>query len=99
MAKYNLGYDVPYTDYNAWPIELPVISNSSRGGIRPIWELLYNHYGVRQNYNVTWTKQYRDLVVSDGGGAEGGSGDYGPDSGGYDQLGWGTLLYTLETSP
>lgn len=40
----------------------------------------------------------RDLVVSDGGGAEGGSEDYGADSGGYDQLGWGTLLYTLEAS-
>ncbi|KAH8703887.1 GPI anchored protein [Talaromyces proteolyticus] len=97
VARYNLGYDVPYTDYNAWPIELPTISNSSRGNIRPIWELLYNHYGVAQNYNVTWTKKYRDLVVSDGGGAEGGSGDYGT-GGGYDQLGWGTLLYTLEAS-
>jgi hypothetical protein len=39
---------------------------------------------------------YRDLVVEIGGGSEGGSGDYGSNSGGYDQLGWGTLLYTLE---
>lgn len=38
------------------------------------------------------------MVVANGGGAEGGSGDYGGDSGGYDQLGWGTLLYTLEAS-
>lgn len=26
---------------------------------------------------------------------EGGGGDYGPNSGGYDQLGYGTLLYSL----
>jgi len=28
---------------------------------------------------------------------EGGGGDYGPNSGGYDQLGYGTLLYTLDS--
>jgi hypothetical protein len=27
---------------------------------------------------------------------EGGGGDYGPDSGGYDQLGFGTLLFTRD---
>jgi hypothetical protein len=26
---------------------------------------------------------------------EGGGGDYGPNSGGYDQTGYGTLMYTL----
>lgn len=36
------------------------------------------------------------MVVGDGDGAEGGGGDYGTTSGGYDQLGWGTLMYTLE---
>lgn len=74
---------------------VPSISNASRGDIRPTWELLYNHYGVLKGQNVTWTKQYRDLLVEKGGGAEGGCGDFGPNSGGYDQLGWGTLLYTL----
>ncbi|KAH6988937.1 chondroitin AC/alginate lyase [Ilyonectria sp. MPI-CAGE-AT-0026] len=96
VARYNLGYDVPYTPYdNGW-INMPTISSTGRGQLRPNWELLYNHYGVLKNENVTWTKQFRDLVVSDNGGAEGGSGDYGPNSGGYDQLGWGTLLYTLK---
>ncbi|KAI9737890.1 MAG: hypothetical protein M1834_009260 [Cirrosporium novae-zelandiae] len=85
-AKYNLGYDVPYTAYSNDKTDFPVISNSSRGDIRPIWELLYNHYGVLKGQNVTWTKQYRDLVVSDGDGAEGGGGNYGTTSGGYDQL-------------
>lgn len=89
---------MPYTPYDHWPIVLPTISNSSRGDLRPNWELLWNHYGVLEGQNATWTKKFRDLVVLDNGGTEGGSGDYGPDSGGYDQLGWGTLLYTLEPS-
>lgn len=72
-----------------------VISNSSRGDIRPIWELLYNHYGVLKGLNVTYTEAYRNMVVQDGSGAEGGGGDYGTTSGGYDQLGYGTLMYTL----
>ncbi|KUL83135.1 hypothetical protein ZTR_11009 [Talaromyces verruculosus] len=98
FAKYNLGYDVPYTAYDNGAIDLQNISNSGRGDIRPAWELLYNHYAFISNLNVTWTKQYRDLVVFNSGGSEGGSGDYGTQSGGYDQLGWGTLLYTLNAS-
>ncbi|KAJ5679908.1 GPI anchored protein [Penicillium macrosclerotiorum] len=96
VAKYNLGYDVPYTTYNNSDVTQTVISNSSRGEIRPIWELLYNHFGVLKGLNVTYTKKYRDMVVKDGSGAEGGGGNYGSTSGGYDQLGYGTLLYTLD---
>ncbi|KAI2818878.1 hypothetical protein CBS76997_935 [Aspergillus niger] len=97
VAKYNLGNDVPYTTYNnSDDVNQTVISNSSRGDIRPIWELLYHHYGVLKGLDVTYTKEYRDMVVEDGDGAEGGGGDYGTTSGGYDQLGWGTLMYTLE---
>ncbi|KUI58283.1 hypothetical protein VP1G_05624 [Cytospora mali] len=96
VAKYNLGYDVPYTTYTNSDVTQTVISNSSRGNIRPIWELLYAHYGVLNGMNSTWTEQYRDLVVSDGSGAEGGGGDYGTTSGGFDQLGFGTLMYRLD---
>ncbi|OJJ95611.1 hypothetical protein ASPACDRAFT_47501 [Aspergillus aculeatus ATCC 16872] len=96
VAKYNLGYDVPYTTYNnSDDVNQTVISNSSRGDIRPIWELFYNHYGVLKGLNVTFTEAYRNMVVEDGSGAEGGGGDYGTTSGGYDQLGYGTLMYTL----
>jgi hypothetical protein len=95
VAKYNLGNTVPYTTYTNSDVTQTVISDASRGDIRPMWELLYNHYGVLKRLNVKYTKQYRDLVVKDGAGAEGGGGDYGPNSGGYDQLGYGTLMYTL----
>ncbi len=73
-----------------------MISENSRGSIRPAWELIYNHYGVSKGLNASWSQQFRDLVVEDSDGAEGGGGDYGPNSGGYDQLGFGTLLYRLE---
>lgn len=96
VAKYNLGYDVPYTTYTNSDVTQTVISNNSRGDIRPIWELLYAHYGVLDGLNASWSEQYRDLVVSDGSGAEGGGGDYGTTSGGFDQLGHGTLLYRLD---
>ncbi|ROV92051.1 hypothetical protein VPNG_09808 [Cytospora leucostoma] len=95
-AKYNLGYDVPYTTYTNSDVTQTVISNNSRGNVRPIWELLYAHYGVLNGLNASWSEQYRDLVVSDGSGAEGGGGDYGTTSGGFDQLGFGTLLYRLD---
>ena len=95
LAKYNLGYDVPYTTYKSY-VTQPVISDVARGNVRPMWELLYAHYGGLKGLNASWTKAYRDLVVSDGGGAEGGDGNYGPESGGYDQLGFGTLLFRLD---
>ncbi|KAF2497661.1 chondroitin AC/alginate lyase [Lophium mytilinum] len=94
--KYNLGYDVPYTTYTNSDVTQTVISNSSRGTIRPMGELLYAHYGVLKGLNASWTERYRDFVVNNGSGAEGGGGDYGPNSGGYDQLGFGTLLYRLD---
>lgn len=59
-------------------------------------ELLYAHYSVVKGLNASWTGAYRDLVVEQSGGAEGGGGDYGPNSGGYDQLGFGTILYRRE---
>ncbi|KAF7586165.1 hypothetical protein BBP40_009340 [Aspergillus hancockii] len=94
-AKYNLGHDVPYTTYQNSDVTQTEISSNARGDVRPIWELLYNHYGVLKKQNATWTKQYRDMVVEKGEGAEGGGGYYGGSSGGFDQLGYGTLMYSL----
>lgn len=97
MAKYNVGQDVPYTTYdNSDNVNQTVISQSSRGTVRPFGELLYAHYSSYRTLNASWTKAYRDYVIQESGGAEGGGGDYGPNSGGYDQLGFGTILYRLE---
>ncbi|KAH0428474.1 hypothetical protein CcaCcLH18_09032 [Colletotrichum camelliae] len=95
-AKYNLGYDVPFANFTNSHGTATVISEAGRGGLRPIWELIYAHYDSIKGLNASWSGQMRDLVNEDAGGAEGGGGDYGPNSGGYDQLGFGTLLYRRE---
>lgn len=71
------------------------VSEDGRGGIRPGWEIYYNHYakikGLSSGY--VYTKKMADKVRP-----EGGSGDsrYGVNSGAYDQLGWGTLMLYRE---
>lgn len=86
---------MPYTTYdNSNNVNQTIVSRSSRGNNIPVFELLYNHYGKVANANVKYTQQYRNRVVNASGGAEGGGGDYGGNSGGYDFLGFGTLMYT-----
>ena len=95
VAKYNLGQDVPFTTYNwgtgqrcAWQSQT-VISDASRGQNRPTWELVYNHYAKRKGLSAPNTTAYANRVRVEGGG-----GDYGGESGGFDQLGFGTLTFT-----
>ncbi|TVY24915.1 hypothetical protein LHYA1_G005836 [Lachnellula hyalina] len=98
-AKYNVGYDVPYTEYtNSYPTDEPIISNYSRGSLRPTDELLYAHYHDLKGLDAWYTGLYRDMVNNSTGGAEGGGGNYGSDSGGYDQLGYGTLTFRLSAA-
>ncbi|MFF5494444.1 alginate lyase family protein [Streptomyces aquilus] len=97
VARYNLGYEVPYTTYT-WTngvhcvkTEETVISEGGRGGGRPVCERVYNHYVNRRGMAMPNT---REMVAR--AGVEGGGGDYGPNSGGFDELGFGTLLYTRD---
>ncbi|HET6149912.1 MAG TPA: alginate lyase family protein [Polyangia bacterium] len=92
VASYNLGNDVPYVTYsNCVDVSQPVIAAAGRGDVRPIWELAYNHYVKRRGLAAPNIEAYAAKVRPEGGG-----GDYGPSSGGYDQLGYGTLTATLE---
>ena len=83
VFKYNAGHDVPFTELTNSHGTPEVIGANDRGIVRPIAELIYAY----------WKGEYRDIVVKEGGGAEGCGGDYGPDSGGYDALGFGTSLF------
>lgn len=95
-AKYNVGSDVPYTLYQSYQGNQTVISDASRGSIRPGFELLSAHYGQLKGLDSSWTDAYRDMVNSNStGGVEGGGGNYGSSSGGFDGLGFGTLLYRI----
>lgn len=91
VARYNLGQSVPYTPYQNTEVNQPVISAEGRGDLRPIWELLYQHYVVLKHLKAPGITAYAQKSRPEGGG-----GDYGPNSGGYDQLGYGTLTYTLK---
>jgi hypothetical protein len=53
--------------------------------------MVYNHYVNRKGLPATYTTRFADTVRPEGGG-----GHYDPNSGGYDQLGYGTLTYTIE---
>jgi hypothetical protein len=93
VARYNLGYDVPYTTYNNCEnSNQTVISEGARGQIRPVWELVYNHYSVRKGMRMPYTARMAALSRPEGGG-----GDYGGNSGGFDALGWGTLAHMRST--
>jgi len=94
-AKYNVAkLDVPFRPYqydNCRTMEtLDKISPTARGEIRPMWALPYNHYVKRKGLVAPYTLMGVNSTFPDGGG-----GDYSPNSGGYDQLGFGTLLYSL----
>jgi hypothetical protein len=99
IAKYNLGNSVPFTDYywesghNCDPNTHTAISEHGRGHIRPVWERVYNHYVRRRGLTMPYTEQFAAEVRPEGGG-----GDYGHTSGGFDQLGFGTLTCTQDPS-
>ncbi|MFF8972892.1 alginate lyase family protein [Streptomyces sp. NPDC014995] len=94
VAKYNLGNTVPFTTYtwgsgqNCAQQSQTVISAASRGQVRPVWAMLHYHYNRRLYLDDKYISQMCFSVAPEGGG-----GDYGSTSGGYDQLGFGTLMY------
>ena len=105
VAKYNLGHDVPFTPYTwqsgprattashaGWQTQT-VPGSGSRGQGRPVWDQVLGHYSGRMGLDTPWVAEIAATLRPDGGG-----GDYGPNSGGYDQLGFGTLTqYPAET--
>ncbi|KAF7556412.1 hypothetical protein G7Z17_g1475 [Cylindrodendrum hubeiense] len=95
FARYNLGNDVPFESYTNGIVSYDVISEASRGAIRPAWELLYAHYVQIKGLEAPWTTEYLNNTLEYFGGFEGGAGSWGEGSGHYDGLGWGSLLHHL----
>lgn len=89
---------MPYTPYVSWEGTLPVVAEKARFSVRPGFETIYSHYAEIKGLNASWSKAYRDFVNANiTSGIEGGGGDYGPNSGGYDFLGHGTLMNRLKS--
>lgn len=87
-AKYNLGYDVPFTtwrditgQYSNWT----VISTDERGRFRPVFEIAYNHYVTRKGLKMPYTQQIISRISPEG------------EAQWCDHPGYGTLLFRSET--
>jgi hypothetical protein len=99
VSAYNLGNDVPWVAYTHYSGPeprcnigvAPQISSASRPTLRVGWDLIYNHYVNRRGLAAPFTQQYAAAVRPEGGG-----GDYGSTSGGFDSLGFTTLTHTLD---
>ncbi len=98
-AKYNykdqngiFPYNVPfvtYTNCGSSQVTQTVVSDAQRGTDRPAWELIYNHYVKVKGVPAKYSQKYAEKLRPEGGG-----GNFGPNSGGFDQLGFGTLMYS-----
>jgi hypothetical protein len=98
VAKANLiesgsaFYTVPYVTYNNVDhVNQTALSTAGQGTVRPGWALVYNHYVNRKGLAAPYSRKFAALIQPEGGG-----GNYGPNSGGYDQLGYGTLTCTRD---
>ena len=98
-AAYNFGnIDVPNVSYTRtykgnWGVateEYPSISERAKSEV-PVWALPYYHYTKVKGVDADRYK-YTEMATK-ATSPEGGGGDYGSNSGGYDNLGFGTLLY------
>lgn len=98
-AAYNFAnIDVPNQPYTRqylgpWGVateEYPKISDRMRSDV-PVWSLPYYHYSKVSGVDPSkykYTEMAAKAVMPEGGG-----GDYGPNSGGFDNLGFGSLLF------
>ena len=97
-AKYNVArLNVPFQEYiRRWSHDCRTethtqISEAGRGTARPMWSAPFYHYTKVKNLTAKFTGLGVQSTFPEGGG-----GDYGGNSGGYDQLGFGTLLYARD---
>jgi hypothetical protein len=100
VAKWSMGGDVPFTAntrrkgaINGWSGSETV---TEAAGVdpamtRPIWAMIANHYTKRRGLSASYLTRIAAKSAPEGGG-----GDYGPNSGGFDQLGFGTLAFTRD---
>lgn len=105
VAAYNHASlnNLPWTPYNyadrgaylmgGWQQDAP--NETSRGQLRPIWQRAVGYYEGVRGVTPTYAKKAAAAVGIDGGG-----GNYGQNSGGFDHLGFSTLTsYRKKINP
>ncbi|MFJ8104307.1 alginate lyase family protein [Streptomyces sp. NPDC096132] len=100
VAKWSLGGEVSYTANTRKKGAIGGWSGTETAAdaagvdpamTRPIWAMIANHYTKRRGVSAPYLTRIAAKAAPEGGG-----GDYGPNSGGYDQLGFGTLAFTRD---
>ncbi|MFD5267683.1 alginate lyase family protein [Streptomyces sp. NPDC058335] len=100
VAKWSLGGDVTYTANTREKGAVGGWSGTETAAdaapvdptmTRPVWAMIANHYTRRRGLSAPYLTRIAAKAAPEGGG-----GDYGPNSGGYDQLGFGTLAFTRD---
>lgn len=88
---------MPFTEYHHCPgassssddnLHIQMADDTSRGSIRPGWEIILAHYGTN---GTKYAKQMADKIRPEGGAGEPAN-RYGNNSGAFDQIGWNTLM-------
>lgn len=81
---------MPFKEYTYSGNFMTKISNDGRGSVRPGWDIWAGYcksHGVKATYVTEFAERYRP---------DGGGGHYGGSSGGFDQLGFSTLMHHRE---
>jgi hypothetical protein len=84
-------FSVPFATYKNQSVTDTVFATGGQGNVRPEWALIYNHYVNRRGIAAPYSQMFAQLISP-----EGGAGNYGTNSGGFDQLGYGTLTCTRD---
>lgn len=84
-AKYNLGKDVPFAPYTdlTGKNKARQISSDGRGRLRPIYEMVWNHYERRRGVPAPFTREAAEKIRPEGAMRN------------ADHPGFGTLLFSL----
>lgn len=81
-AKYNSGFDVPFTPDQDQTGKYSHSVISPRGPLRPVYEQIYNHYARRKGLPAPYTQKAAEKLRPEGA------------ANGADHPGFGTLLYS-----
>ena len=82
--------NVPFTAYSYNGGSMTELGSGGRGTNRPGWDIWASYcktHGIQGKYVTEYAERYRP---------DGGGGHYGGSSGGFDQLGFSTLMYHRE---
>jgi beta-galactosidase len=89
-------YARTYTDRPLIQCEYAHAMGNSLGNLQDYWDVIYKYDLLQGGFIWDWVDQGLLKKDKDGNEYWAYGGDFGPNSGGYDELGFGTLMYSLQ---